>query len=230
MTAHRPAQIVRLSAIVFSGAASLCLTVAAGAYIVNHMPELAPRPAPDVAGPAATPNPGHPRPFSLEDSAPRGGVQLAMSFGPPNAVRAETAVTRTPITAQQSGVGARPDNSPLAGRVGIGGTYVGAQVAPAPTDTVAFTVDTNLVTVAAKYLGLAPDPGAVTALHTEFDSRRGQLVFVLSDPGLGSHTLRVDAPSHIEAAGAKPATLGPDEPQAGAPESLPEELPTTVGV
>ncbi|MFD3705872.1 hypothetical protein ACFWUP_22265 [Nocardia sp. NPDC058658] len=221
MTAHRPAQIVRLSAIVFSGAASLCLTVAAGAYIVNHMPELAPRPAPAVTEPAAAPNPGHPRTFSIDDSAPHHGVELAMSFGTPTltAERAEPAATRTPITAQQSGVGARPDNSPLAGRLGIGGTYVGAQVAPAPTDTVAFTVDTNLVTVAAKYLGLTPDPAAVTALHTEFDSRRGQLVFELSDPGLGRHTLRVDAPAHTGAPRTEPA-----------PESLPDRPPTTVGV
>lgn len=175
MTAHRPAQIVRLSAIVISGAASLCLTFAAGAYIVNHMPELGPPPAHDQAEPTATPNPGPHRPFSLEDSAPHAGVELAMSFGAPTLTteRSEPAATRTPITAQQSGVGARPANSPLTGRVGIGGTYVGAQVAPPRSDSVSFTVDTNLVTVAAKYLGLTPDPAAVTALHTEFDARRG---------------------------------------------------------
>ncbi|MGW6702884.1 hypothetical protein [Nocardia sp. NPDC055049] len=233
MTAHRPAQIVRLSAIIFSGAASLCLTVAAGAYIVNHMPELAPPPT-EFAGPAATPNPGHHRPFSIEDSAPRvGGVELAMSFSAPtlSTERSDPAATRTPITAQQSGVGARPGNSPLTGRVGIGGTYVGAQVTPPRSDTVAFTVDTNLVTVAAKYLGLAVDPAAVTALHTEFDARRGELVFVLSDPGLGSHTLRV------EGTGTEPAetpgtaaTSSEDEGDAETPRSATGELPTTVGV
>ncbi|MGY0502377.1 hypothetical protein ACWZHB_28130 [Nocardia sp. FBN12] len=230
MTAHRPGQIVRLSAIVCSGAASLCLTVAAGAYIVNHMPELAPPPAQDYAGPAAPPNPGHHRPFSIEDSAPRGSVELAMSFGAPtlSTERSEVAATRTPITALQSGVGARPGNSPLAGRVGIGGTYVGAQVQPARSDTVAFTVDTNLVTVAAKYLGLAPDPAAVTALHTEFDSRRGELVFVLSDPALGSHTLRVE---RVETpAATEPTVTEPAADQAEAPRSPTEEVPTTVGV
>ncbi|WP_410871506.1 hypothetical protein [Nocardia sp. A7] len=234
MTAHRPAQIVRLSAIIFSGAASLCLTVAAGAYIVNHMPALAPPPAQEQAGPAVTPNPGHHRPYSTEDSTPRVGIELAMYSATPtlSTERSEPAATRTPITAQQSGVGARPGNSRLAGRVGIGSTYVGAQVAPARSDTIAFTVDTNLVTVAAKYLGLAPDPTAVTALHTEFDSRRGELVIVLSDPGLGSHTLRVervDAPSGIEpteASRTEPAA----ETEAEAPRSATEELPTTVGV
>ncbi|MFE9789054.1 hypothetical protein ACFYO7_27110 [Nocardia salmonicida] len=232
MTAHRPAQIVRLSAIVISGAASLCLTFAAGAYIVNHMPELGPPPA-DHAEPAATPNPGHHRPSSVENSAPRAGVELAMSFGAPTLTteRSEPAATRTPITAQQSGVGARPDNSRLAGRVGIGGTYVGAQVAPPRSDSVSFTVDTNLVTVAAKYLGLTADPAAVTALHTEFDARRGELVFVLSDPGLGSHTLRVEGTGTEPAETPGTATESADDDgDAEAPRSSTEDTPTTVGV
>ncbi|WP_131816808.1 MULTISPECIES: hypothetical protein [Nocardia] len=238
MTAHRPAQIVRLSAIVISGAASLCLTFAAGAYIVNHMPELGPPPAHDQAEPTATPNPGPHRPFSLEDSAPHAGVELAMSFGAPTLTteRSEPAATRTPITAQQSGVGARPANSPLTGRVGIGGTYVGAQVAPPRSDSVSFTVDTNLVTVAAKYLGLTPDPAAVTALHTEFDARRGELVFVLSDPGLGSHTLRVEGtgtePAETPSAETPGTTTesGDDDGDAEAPRSSIEDTPATVGV
>ncbi|WP_446223661.1 hypothetical protein ACTWPB_29245 [Nocardia sp. IBHARD005] len=214
MTAHRPAQIVRLSAIVCSGAASLCLTVAAGAYIVNHMPP----PAREYASPVATPNPGHHRSFPVEDSASSAyDVELAMSAGPTLATeRSVPAATRTPVTALQSGVGARLNDSPLAGRVGIGGTYVGAQVAPPRDEGLAFTVDTNLVTVAAKYLGLTVDPAAVTALHTEFNARRGELVFVLSDPGLGSHTLRVEGtPSDTETA----STVTPAE-----------EPPTTVDV
>ncbi|MFD3744625.1 hypothetical protein [Nocardia sp. NPDC058633] len=239
MTAHRPAQIVRLSAIIFSGAASLCLTVAAGAYIVNHMPELTAPPAEDFARPGATPNPGHHRPFSVEDSAPRvDGVELVMSFGGPtlSTERSAPAATRTPVTAQRFGAGARPDDSRLTGRVGIGGTYVGAQVAPPRDDAVAFTVDTNLVTVAAKYLGMTVDPTAVTALHTEFDAGRGELVFVLSDPGLGSHTLRVEGaalpsdPAPTEAPGTEPAAQHPAHDDTDAPRSPTEEPPTTVGV
>ncbi|TCK00740.1 hypothetical protein [Nocardia alba] len=233
MTAHRPAQILRLSAIIVSGAASLCLTVAAGAYIVNHMPRLDPPPT-EFAGPAAAPNPGHHRPFPVEDSAPRdGGVELAMSWREPalSTERSAPAATRTPVTAQQSGVGARPDNSRLTGRVGIGGTYVGAQVAPPRSDSVSFTVDTNLVTVAAKYLGLTVDPAAVTALHTEFDARRGQLVFVLSDPGLGDHTLRVEGTGTEPVENSHSATESvADEGNAETPWSATEDLPTTVGV
>ncbi|MBC7300444.1 MAG: hypothetical protein H5T78_05770 [Nocardia sp.] len=243
MNAHRPAQIVRLSAIVFSGAASLCLTVAAGAYIVNHMPELAPPRAQEYAGPAATPHPGVHRPFSTQDSAPRAEVELAMSFETTalSTERAESAATRMPITAKQSGAGARPGNSPLTGRVGIGGTYLGAQVVPARSDTVAVTVDTNLVTVAAKYLGMTVDPAAVTALHTEFDARRGELMFVLSDPGLGSHTLRVErveAPAGAEPSAtpgsetpsAEPASVDPAPGDVETPRSSIEKPPTTVAV
>ncbi|MEV0058400.1 hypothetical protein [Nocardia sp. NPDC050718] len=227
MTAHRPAQIARLSATVIAGAASLCLTVAAGAYIVNHMPELAPPRADDTAAPAVPPGSGHHRPAFAEDSAPRASsdlVELAMSTE-----RTVPAVTRTPVTAQQSGVGATPDSSALAGRLKIGTTYVGAQVAPARTDTIAFTVDTNLVTIASKYLGLTADPAGVTALRTELDTRRGELVFVLSDPGLGSHTLRVE---RVQKPGTEPAPV--ESAQAGdetaAPTTPADEAPTTVGV
>lgn len=227
MTAHRPAQIARLSATVIAGAASLCLTVAAGAYIVNHMPDLAPPRADDNAAPAATPGSGHHRPALTEDSSPRATydlVELAVSTE-----RTVPAATRAPMTAQQSGVGATPDNSALAGRLKIGTTYVGAQVAPARTDTIAFTVDTNLVTMASKYLGITVDPAGVTALRTELDTRRGEVVFVLSDPGLGSHTLRVE---RVQKPGTEPAPVdaAQADEQAAAPTTSADEAPTTVGV
>ncbi len=226
MTAHRPAQIARLSATVIAGAASLCLTVAAGAYIVNHMPDLAPPRADDNAAPAATPGSGHHPPALAEDSSPRSTndlVQLTASTE-----RTVPAAVRAPVTAQQSGVGATPDNSALAGRLKIGTTYVGAQVAPARTDTIAFTVDTNLVTMASKYLGITVDPTGVTALRTELDTRRGEVVFVLSDPGLGSHTLRVE---RVQKPGTEPAQADEQaDEQAAAPTTSADEAPTTVGV
>lgn len=228
MTAHRPAQIVRLSATVIAGAASLCLTVAAGAYIVNHMPELAPPSAVDHATPSDSPGNGHPRPQLAGDSSPRSAsdmVELAMWSD-----RAVPTTARTAATTPQSGTGATPDNSTLGGRLRIGtSSYVGAQVAPARTDTIAFTVDTNLVTtIATKYLGITADPTGVTALRTELDTRRGELVFVLSDPGLGSHTLRVERvqkPSTDVQNGTEPAAAATP-----APESPDDEAPTTVGV
>ncbi|MGW6726817.1 hypothetical protein ACWF9G_13020 [Nocardia sp. NPDC055029] len=227
MTAHRPAQIVRLSATVIAGAASLCLTVAAGAYIVNHMPELAQPPAADHATPSDSPGHGHHRPPLAGEPSPRSAsdiVELTMS-----SERAVPTATRT-VATQQSGAGATPDSSTLGGRLRIGtSSYVGAQVAPARTDTIAFTVDTNLVTtIATKYLGITADPAGVTALRTELDTRRGELVFVLSDPGLGSHTLRVERVQ-------QPSTDGQNgtEPAADAtpaPRSPDDKAPTTVGV
>ncbi|MFC6011586.1 hypothetical protein [Nocardia lasii] len=201
MTAHRPAQIVRLSAIVLSGAASLCLTVAAGAYIVHQMPDLAP---PEQAAPTDTPT--HPRPF-VEDPAGQ-SVELALFTGDTVLAgeRSVPATTRTAITAQQSGVS--PTETALTGRFGIGGAYVGAQVAPARTDSVTVTVDTNLVSTAAQRLGLSPDAAAVTALSTEFDVHDGELVVVLSHPGLGTHTFVIDAPAPLSPLPERAATVG----------------------
>ncbi|MFF2085665.1 hypothetical protein ACFVVM_17965 [Nocardia sp. NPDC058176] len=220
MTAYRRAQIARLSVTVVAGAASLCLTFAAGAYIVNHAvlvedtPELA-APAEDRATPFSVPRPDRlPEPERSKPLFTAETVELVA------AERSVPAATRTAVTAQQGGIGVTPDDSTLGGRVRIGSTYVGAQVAPARTDTLAFTVDTNLVTLAARYLGSTADPAGITALHTEFDTRRGEVVFVLSDPGLGSHTLRVERVQ-------QPATVDPAEPTATEP-TEPEQ--TTVSV
>ncbi|WP_278260977.1 hypothetical protein [Nocardia sp. AG03] len=220
MAAHRPAQLARLGAVVAAGAASLCLTVAAGAYIVNHMPELTP-PTSDQADPTASPNPGHPRPVLAEDTAPRRShepVELAFSSG-----RVEPTATRAAV--HQSELAAKPDASSLAGRVRVGGTYVGAQVAPAQRDTVALTVDTNLGVTASKYLGIAADPTGTTALRTELDTRRGELVFVLTDPTLGTHTLRVQ---RVEQPATDPTATQSDPTATHNPPT--EAGPTTVGV
>lgn len=225
MTARRPAQTARLATTVVAGAASLCLTFAAGAYIVNHMPEPTAPSGSGASAPGAEPVPGFRRPALADPGTPRLTTDIVtVAFATEQPRTAQAAAT------QQSGVGATPDDSTLAGRVRIGTTYVGAQVAPARTDTIAVTVDTNLVTMASKYLGITVDPAGVTALRTELDTRRGELVFVLSDPGLGSHTLRVERVQ-------KPGTTAPDE-TAPADTELPgeqvaepaEEAPTTVGV
>ncbi|GEM35005.1 hypothetical protein NN3_60120 [Nocardia neocaledoniensis NBRC 108232] len=227
MTAHRPAQIARLSATVVAGAASLCLTVAAGAYIVNNMPELAPAPTREHAEPGSAPAPGGHQPTLAEGGSPRftsDFVQLAVFTE-----RAPSAPVPTPVTTQRSTTAAAPNDSTLAGRLRIGTTYVGAQVAPARTDTISFTVDTNVVTIASKYLGVTADPAGVTALRTELDTRRGELMFVLSDPALGSHTLRVE---RIQKPGTAPAdqTTAAAEPADEQAEAPADEAPTTVGV
>ncbi|MDO3647380.1 hypothetical protein [Nocardia mangyaensis] len=220
MTAYRRAQIARLSVTVVAGAASLCLTFAAGAYIVNNADLIDDTPGPiapteDRAAPFTAPRPGQLPP--PERSKP---VFTAETVELMSSERALPAATRTAVTANQGGIGVTPDDSALGGRVRIGSTYVGAQVAPARTDTLAFTLDTNLVTLAARYLGSTADPAGVTALRTELDTRRGEVMFVLSDPGLGSHTLRVERVQ-------QPATAEPAESAAAEP-TEPEQ--TTVSV
>lgn len=220
MTTYRRTQIARLSVTVVAGAASLCLTFAAGAYIVNNavLVDDAPRaaaPAEDRGTPFTLPRPGLlPPPERSKPLFTAEAVELVSSE------RALPAATSTAVTAHQAGIRVTPDDSSLGGRVRIGSTYVGAQVAPPRTDTLAFTVDTNLVTLAARYFGSTADPAGVTALHTEFDTRRGEVVFELSDPGLGNHTLRVERVQ-------QPATAEPVE--SAAPEPTQPER-TTVSV
>ncbi|WP_157171008.1 hypothetical protein [Nocardia araoensis] len=54
MTAHRPVQVARHAAVVLAGAASLSLTVAAGAYIVHQIAD-AQRPDTSIAAPIPRP-------------------------------------------------------------------------------------------------------------------------------------------------------------------------------
>ncbi|MEV0682498.1 hypothetical protein AB0I35_01410 [Nocardia sp. NPDC050378] len=211
MTAHRPAQIARLSATVAAGAASLCLTVAAGAYIVNNMPQLVP--PHDNPTPADIADPGdHHRADDSVRAVADDVVELAWTTerfvpeaGRAPAVKHQTATAATPQSNQAL------DGRALEGRLRIGTTYVGAQAATPRTDIVSFTVDTNALNKAGKYLGITTEPVGVTSLHTEVDTRNGAVEFVLSDPALGRHTVRIEAPG--------------DQPG-----SETVEEPTTVGV
>ncbi|WP_425301053.1 hypothetical protein, partial [Nocardia neocaledoniensis] len=112
MTAHRPAQIARLSATVVAGAASLCLTVAAGAYIVNNMPELAPAPSREYAEPGLPPAPGRHQPTLAQGGSPRTTSEFVQL-----AVFSERAAAPVPasVTTQRSTTAATPNDSPLAG-------------------------------------------------------------------------------------------------------------------
>ncbi|MFC4373925.1 hypothetical protein ACFO5K_07390 [Nocardia halotolerans] len=195
MTAHRSAQIARLSATVVAGTASLCLTVAAGAYIANNMSDLGTQLAQEPAAPVVTPGLDPHRPVR-DDVAPRrssaGVIELAVSSERSPSWDDQPAAASA-HRAEALADGSDPAVAPPAGELRIGDTYVGAQIAPARTDVVAFTVDTNVVNVAAERLGITTtEPAGVTALRTEVDTSRGAVRFVLSDPGLGEHTLSVE--------------------------------------
>ncbi|MEV5836614.1 hypothetical protein [Nocardia sp. NPDC052112] len=197
MAAHRPAQIARHAAIVLAGAASLSLTVAAGAYIVHQIAG-----AQHASDNIAAPPPVHIPDFeadygpALSDAILTGGSRdLPALFGRfpaepgDGAVKISQAHTDSPATA---GIG---------GKLRLGTAYVGAQVAPGRANSVAFTVDTNALTVVTDFLltepvrerlGIHADPGGITQLRTEVDTRNGEATFTFSDPTLGEHSLRLD--------------------------------------
>jgi hypothetical protein len=194
---HKPAQIARHTAIVIAGAASLGLTVAAGAYIAHQMADTQ-HAADHVAAPPSVriPDIGTYYGPALSDAALTGGSRdVPALFGRfpaepgDGAVKISQAHTDSSATA---GIG---------GKLSLGTAYVGAQVTPGLANSVAFTVDTNALTVLTDFLltepdrerlGIHTDPGAVTELRTEVDTHNGEVTFAFSDPNLGAHDLRLD--------------------------------------
>ncbi|WP_141808082.1 hypothetical protein [Nocardia bhagyanarayanae] len=214
MMAHKPAQIMRHTAIVLAGAASLSLTFVAGTYIVNQMADTqsaraaqaAPPPAPNVA--PFTPHPG-PRTVEtlLSGEAHALPPTYQASVYPAKAVVPQPVSTAIPE--QTAGLG---------GRLGLGTAYVGAQVAPIRTGTVAFTVDTNAFSTLTglvlsepvrDHLGIDLDPSGITQIRTEIDTRSGEIAFVLSDANLGEHTIELQ---RHPAPADRTTTVNPDAP------------------
>ncbi|GAB4589927.1 hypothetical protein [Nocardia sp. IFM 10818] len=214
-TPRRTRQALRFSAIITAGMASIGLTVAAGSYIANQMPEAqksggilaapagprGPMPFPDDAGtepapadyPAVAENIGL---TSFFTSYPARSHELSV----PPALAAGAA--REPVVAQ------RPAG--ITGQVRLGNAYVGAQVAPAQRNSVTLTLDTNVFAAVADLvlrgelgdtLGLQADPTANTQLRTEFDTRRGEFTITVTDPAIGQHGVQVarrNAPAAAE--------------------------------
>lgn len=234
MTAHNPAQVVRLGAVVFAGAASLSLTVAAGAYVVNQMastagsgthvaaPPQSPGPVLDNFAPNPGPRAGSPVLVANGDRSPA-VYQAAVYPATP-----EVAVPQTDSVVEPS----RPAG--VGGRVGLGTTYVGARVAPVHTNTVAFTVDTNAFSALTdillsepvqERLGVHIDPAGITQVRTELDTRSGEITFVLSDANLGEHEVQLQrkpAPADVPAHATDPSAAQPQadaQSQATAPDA-----------
>ncbi|WP_280442465.1 hypothetical protein [Nocardia brasiliensis] len=212
MRTHKPAHIARHAAVVLAGAASLSLTVVAGAYIVHQIAETE-RPAGPAAAPPALPAEEFDgEPVYAETVLTAGSHELPV-LARPREVAAATPKVADPqlhstFTTHDAGVG---------GRLRLGDTYVGAQLAAVPDDTISLTVDTNAVTVLAGLLPADPrrDTSAVTRLRTEFDTRSGAVVLLLTDPELGEHDLRIDrAPKAGAGVTAGPAGSGAPDPAA----------------
>ncbi|MGW4088898.1 hypothetical protein [Nocardia sp. NPDC004750] len=191
MTAHRPAQVARHAAVVLAGAASLSLTVAAGAYIVHQIADTQ-RPDTPIAAPVTPAVPDEP-------GRGRGTVFYPLltgnSFVLPAAVSAPCAGEPETAEPQADSPATPPGRTPLGGKVRFGDAYVGAQVAESAADTVSVTVDTNALTALTGLFRSDPapqQPGAVTTMRTDLDTQRGEVRVAFSDPSLGEHDLHLD--------------------------------------
>ncbi|MGO4615996.1 hypothetical protein AB4305_26030 [Nocardia sp. 2YAB30] len=199
MTAHRPAQLARHTAIVLAGATSLSLTVVAGAYIVQQMAD-AQRPGRELAAPLAPAEPKH---------AHRGGPIGADPMPTGRSFALPTAYTRQLPTVYTQQLAAEPtlteprsdstQHTPTSrgGKVGLSNAFVEAQFAEAETDTVSVTIDTNALALLTGHLPtpmperLGAEPSAVTTVRTDLDIHGGEVRLAFSDPTLGEHNLRL---------------------------------------
>jgi hypothetical protein len=195
VTAHRPAQVARHAAIVLAGAASLSLTVVAGAYVVQQIADTQ-RPATRIAAPVTPPAPDEPDHGSRYIPYP---VLTGTSFvlpaaaSVPRAAEPEAAKPET-TAAHVDSPAAPPAPTPVGGKVRFGDAYVGAQVAQAEDDTVSVTVDTNALIMLPGYLRSGPtsEMPAVTTMRTDLDTHSGEVRMAFSDPRLGEHDLRLN--------------------------------------
>lgn len=193
MTAHRPVQVARHAAIVLAGAASVSLTAAAGAYIVQQIADTQ-RPDTRIAAPVvptAPHAPDHGRAYVAYPALTSSSVVLPVDISTAPATEPEIA---EPLVDSPA---APPPPAPLAGSVRVGEAYVGARVTRTEADTVSVTVDTNALTMLTGFLRADPareKPGtsAVTTMRTDLNTRNGEVRLALSDPGSGERDLHLD--------------------------------------
>ncbi|WP_157106644.1 hypothetical protein [Nocardia arthritidis] len=190
MTAHRPAQVARHAAIVLAGAASLSLTVVAGAYVVHQIADMQ-RPETRIAAPVTPPAPDEPDHGRRYIPYP---VLTGTSFALPAAVSVPRDTEPETAESHVDSPAAPTAPTPVGGKVRFGDAYVGAQVAQVEDDTVSVTVDTNALIMLPGYLRSGPTsetPG-VTTMRTDLDTHSGEVRMAFSDPRLGEHDLRLN--------------------------------------
>ncbi|MFC9438326.1 hypothetical protein [Nocardia sp. NPDC057030] len=190
MSRSKHVQIAKHAAIVLAAATSLSLTVVAGAYVVRQMAELN-RPAEAAAPPARS---------VPESTSERGWTDTRLTGG---SFELPVVFARTPwepVAPVPKAVVPHADSTVVShqgsvgGKLRLGDAYLDAQVGTVRTDTIALTVGTNALTVLTGHQPSgAPDERAdLTQLRTEFDTRTGEVVLMLTDPSLGEHALRLD--------------------------------------
>ncbi|WP_330184187.1 hypothetical protein OHB26_11615 [Nocardia sp. NBC_01503] len=203
-SSRRAAQVLRYSAIVTAGMASIGLTVAAGSYIANQMAGTEKSGA-VIAAPTA---PHTPAALSGDTDPQTGSITpladtigLAAYFTPHPM---ETTMPQDiPGTLSQSRTEASPatERNPIAGQLRLGTAYLDAAVVPVQRNSISVTVDTNVFATMAdlvlhtplgETLGIGSDPSANTQLRTDVDTRSGAVTLTLSDPTLGRYDVRLD--------------------------------------
>ncbi|MFC9893306.1 hypothetical protein ACFVMC_06410 [Nocardia sp. NPDC127579] len=187
MHAHNPAQVIRHTAIVFAGAASIALTGAAGAYIMTQMSDVQ---RSQSAPPA--PQSDHYATDSIDTGFARPAAAVVLTGERRRLPVSAAGFAPEPVLPQV--VSTAPAATGLTGTLRLGTTtYVGAQVAPVHSNTLAITVDTNVFSALSEFLrseGLDAQAG-VTYLRSEFDSRGG-LTMTVSDPAIGEHAIQLN--------------------------------------
>ncbi|MFI6042038.1 hypothetical protein ACIA8C_10410 [Nocardia sp. NPDC051321] len=180
-------QIARHAAIVLAGAASLSLTVVAGTYIVHEMAELN-RPGGEVAAPPVQAVEGPLSDTGWTDTVLTGGhFELPAIF----TTHPHTVVVPTPKAADPHVDSTFVPRPSVGGNLRLGDAYLDAQVAAVRTDTISITVGTNAFTVLTGHTPL-DEHARATQLRTEFDTRSGEVLLMLTDPALGEHDLRLN--------------------------------------
>ncbi|MGW0250205.1 hypothetical protein ACWDYH_26630 [Nocardia goodfellowii] len=197
MHAHSPAQVIRHTAIVLAGAASIGFTGAAGAYIMSQMSDIQHA---ESAPPAAVRVPGEFTPKGAGSEPDTTHIRLISNNGPLPAFQQPPAPEPEPVAPQ---VASTTPSTPrgVAGTLRLGETaYVGAHVAPVRGNTFAITLDTNVFSTLSNILlsdpvreglGAQEELAGVTRLRTELDTRAG-VTLMFSDPVLGEHALQVN--------------------------------------
>ncbi|UGT59244.1 hypothetical protein [Nocardia asteroides] len=191
--------IARTTAIVLAGTASIALTAAAGAYVVNNLPDRTPgtiaaapaRPEAPAAQPVHRPA-GPNRPFISSTLFER--RDTAAIAGTVTARPETTETTETVETAEVVQPALRPEPpaapEPAVDRtVRVGSAYLEAHVGESASGGMTLTVDTNATFAA--LTGGRVDPRDVTTLRTEVGTG-GSVTVTFSDPTLGDHDLRLE--------------------------------------
>jgi hypothetical protein len=216
---HRSGHIARHATVVFAGAASLTLTVIAGSYIVHQIADVD---RPSIAAPATPPTEDSATDPSRTDDTvlTASGFELPALF----ALHRPGSVVDTPQadSGRTAQTGA-PAPTTLSGKLLLGNAYVDAQVANGQHNTVTLTLGTNAFTVLAA--GLSSDPvqddhPGTTRLHTELDTRTGEVVLVLTDSAHGERNLRLQRYPAPKSGTTEPTVLAqpaPDTPVEPAP-------------